>query len=105
VNHADLALGLGISRSNATKLVARGMPTDSIEAARAWRRANVALRMPAAKRVSAAAEIRALAEQWKVQRDPAALEQLRERVTAANAAGESYKLPVSAWDALVGDRL
>jgi hypothetical protein len=33
----DIASGLGISKGCCSKLVARGMPTDSLAAARAWR--------------------------------------------------------------------
>lgn len=37
----DLAVALGISAAMVTKLAARGMPTDSTEAATAWRRNNL----------------------------------------------------------------
>ena len=37
MTHEDLANGLEISRVRVTQLVGQGMPTDSIEAARAWR--------------------------------------------------------------------
>jgi hypothetical protein len=122
MNHAELAAGLGISRSNATKLVARGMPTDSIEAARAWRRANVAFRarggkQPARARAPAGAvpppqavtpvltAIPLLAELWMADPRVDTLERLREQVLLATAGGVDVELPTAAWDALVGDRL
>lgn len=37
----ELAEALGIGRAQVCKLVARGMPTTSVEAAEAWRRRNV----------------------------------------------------------------
>lgn len=37
----ELAEALGISKGQCSKLAARGMPTHSLEAARAWRRRNL----------------------------------------------------------------
>lgn len=37
----ELAEALGISKGQCSKLAARGMPTHSLEAARAWRRSNL----------------------------------------------------------------
>lgn len=37
----ELCEALGLSKSQVSKLVARGMPTDSAEAAEAWRRQNL----------------------------------------------------------------
>jgi hypothetical protein len=37
----QLARGLGISKGQASKLAARGMPTSDLEAAKAWRTANL----------------------------------------------------------------
>ena len=41
MKQSDLARELDIGRSQVSKLVARGMPTDSREAAEAWRRQNL----------------------------------------------------------------
>ena len=41
----ELAHGLGISRQMVYKLMKEGMPTDSLEAARAWRKRNINLFM------------------------------------------------------------
>ncbi len=40
-NQKELAAALGMSEGQVSKLKRRGMPTDSIEAARAWRSRNV----------------------------------------------------------------
>lgn len=40
LRNVDLAQGLGISNARVSALVRQGMPTDSIEAARAWREAR-----------------------------------------------------------------
>lgn len=37
----ELCEALGLSRAQVSKLVARGMPTDSVEAAEAWRQRNL----------------------------------------------------------------
>ena len=37
----ELCEALGLSKGQISKLVARGMPTSSLEAAKAWRRANL----------------------------------------------------------------
>lgn len=46
---SDLAAALGVHPSQVTRMSRQGMPTDSVEAARAWRKANVApyVRTPA----------------------------------------------------------
>jgi phage terminase Nu1 subunit (DNA packaging protein) len=40
MTHEQLAAAMGISRSLVTRLVGRGMPTDSVESAAAWRRSR-----------------------------------------------------------------
>lgn len=40
-NRTHLAELLGIAKSSVTEQAARGMPTDSLEAAQAWRRRNI----------------------------------------------------------------
>jgi len=41
MNKSELARSLGISRQMVYKLMYRGMPTHSIEAAKGWRRQNL----------------------------------------------------------------
>ncbi|GJL73972.1 hypothetical protein [Nitrosomonas sp.] len=41
----ELAHGMGISRQMVYKLIKQGMPVDSLEAARAWRKRNIYLFM------------------------------------------------------------
>jgi hypothetical protein len=45
MKQSDLAQALSLSRAAVSRLVARGMPTSSAEAARAWRRDHVRVRM------------------------------------------------------------
>ena len=80
------------------------MPTATIEAARAWRKANIQERMPSIS-MRAPPDLRPLAEQWLRDRDPVVLEQLRDATLEADDAGLEVLLPEAVWDALVGDRL
>jgi hypothetical protein len=48
---ADIARALGLSRAAVCKAVAKGMPTDSIEAARTWRQARPRLRLSRKERI------------------------------------------------------
>jgi len=50
VRQADIARVLGLSRAAVCKAVAKGMPTDSIEAAKAWRDARPRSRLSAKER-------------------------------------------------------
>jgi len=42
LNQADIGRALGIAPATVTKCKKMGMPTDCVEAARAWRAANIA---------------------------------------------------------------
>lgn len=55
----DLAAALGIAPSMVTKLADRGMPTDSVEAARQWRADNLAAHRTKQGRVDTAARAEA----------------------------------------------
>ena len=48
MRQAELCEALGLSKGQVSKLVARGMPTESVEAAEAWRRRNLEPMMMAA---------------------------------------------------------
>jgi len=50
VSQADIARVLGLSRAAVCKAVAKGMPTDSIEAAKSWRDARPKRRLSAKER-------------------------------------------------------
>ena len=59
MSQSQIAKALGISQPAVAQLAKKGMPTDSVEAAQAWRSANIGVKrgkaMPAASRQSASA--------------------------------------------------
>jgi transcriptional regulator with XRE-family HTH domain len=59
MSQSQIAKALGISQPAVAQLAKKGMPTDSVEAAQAWRSANIGVKrakaMPAAPRQSASA--------------------------------------------------
>jgi hypothetical protein len=64
----DIATHLGIKQPQVSRLVGRGMPTDSLEAAAAWHKAHVRLRARPELRKAQAAEKRAAADPYQVAR-------------------------------------
>ena len=79
-SRAALAVALSLSKGQISKCARRGMPTDSIEAARAWYAANIRPRMPSASRErasSAGAESAYLAAKARTEAATAELQELR----------------------------
>lgn len=120
-----IAHALGLAESNVSKLKKAGMPVQTIEAAMAWRNANldparrreVPLR-PAARlsEPELVAFVHALARAWEAApinfREAAPINFLLECVREAiicidddSDAWEDVLLPMELWLALVGDRL
>jgi transcriptional regulator with XRE-family HTH domain len=63
MSQSQIAKALGISQPAVAQLAKKGMPTDSVEAAQAWRSANIGVKrakaMPAALATIGAAGLRA----------------------------------------------
>ena len=104
---ADLANELGLSRSTVAGLKARGMPTTSAAAARAWRTKNIDLALAKENRVSRpdpAAAVTALG--MAVLDDPSRLEELRTALMGlSKAAQDRVLLDFRVWDQLVAPHL
>ena len=72
MSQTQIAKALGISQPAVAQLSKKGMPTDSVEAAQAWRSANIGVKrakaMPAAPRQSAppASELAELSDELAV---------------------------------------
>lgn len=107
----DLAAALGVAPSMVTKLVKRGMPTDSLERAQRWRKRHLEPGMVKGVRrdprragaVDLVEHVRALAqaavEDWAEWG-----EQLRASLAAVPASkADQVQLPVTAWALLIGE--
>lgn len=111
MNGRDLAQALGVHPSQVARYVRRGMPTDSVEAAKAWRASHVRLRVPLGmhRAAGSAAQLDRLARLWPIGR--AALEagefdmvagELRSALAAVpHAARSSVMVDPAVMDALL----
>jgi hypothetical protein len=105
VKQSELAKALGLSPQAIVKLKRQGMPTDTVEAAQAWRRDHVrpyaAARPPAA--LVAVAELGERVDALLEAGQAAPVESLRAAVLAVpDHLRASVRLSVRAWDALTG---
>lgn len=96
MNQSYLADALGLSQSAISKAISRGMPSDDVEAARAWRAANVRPRadsvndaVPGAPDYHAARARREAAEATIAELRQAELEGLLIRVDAVRSVAAS----------------
>lgn len=112
-----IARALGLAESNVSKLKKAGMPVQTIEAAMAWRDANLdpARRREVPQRPAArlgtpelVAVVHAFCRAWQAAPITYLLECVREAlcdIDDDSDAWEDVRLPLELWIALAGDRL
>ena len=108
VTQRFIADELGMSAAAVSKFVARGMPTSSVEAARAWHRGSVRRRMSSNPTRRCAAELEAVNRLWPLARSAMAagrLDVIRPALSAALQAVPHEARHLVTVDAEVADAL